>query len=95
MGKRRLRLAVIALVLAVMLTLTLTSVVSACPPCCGGGYWYKVVPGDSWYRVARKTGCSVWSLMNANPSLVRWNKWLYVCDWMWIPKCCYTTCCCW
>jgi hypothetical protein len=93
MDRRKLRLVVIALVLAVMLTLTLTSVASACPPCCGGGYWYKVVPGDSWYKVARKTGCSVWALMNANPRLIRWNKWLYVCDWMWIPKCCYAPCC--
>lgn len=85
MDRRKLRLVVIALVLAVMLTLTLTSVASACPPC-PGGCWYKVVPGDSWYRVSRKTGVGVWALMNANPRLIRWNKWLYVCDWMWIPN---------
>jgi len=96
MDRRKLRLVVIALVLAVMLTLTLTSVASACGPCtCRGGYWYKVVRGDSWYSVSWKTGVSVWSLMNANPSLVRWNKWLYVCDWMWIPTYCAPRCCCW
>ncbi len=85
MGKRRLRLVVIALVLAIMATLALTSVASACPPC--GGYWYKVVPGDTWYGISRKTGVSVSALMSANPALVRWNNWLYACDWMWIP--CY------
>ena len=96
MEKRKLRLVAIALVLAIVLTLVLTSVASACPPCpCTGGYWYKVVRGDTWYGVARKTGIGAWTLMNANPRLIRWNKWLYVCDWMWIPKCCYATCCCW
>ncbi|MGA9347742.1 MAG: LysM domain-containing protein [Anaerolineae bacterium] len=85
MGRRKLRLVVMALVLAVMVTLALTSVASAGPPP-PGGYWYHVVPGDTWYGVSRKTGVSVSALMNANPSLVRWNQWLYVCDWLWIPS---------
>jgi len=83
MGTRKPKL-VMALVLAVVVTLALTSVASAGPPS-PGGYWYQVVPGDSWYSVSRKTGVSVSTLMNANPSLVRWNRWLYVGDWMWIP----------
>ncbi|MBM4464864.1 MAG: LysM peptidoglycan-binding domain-containing protein [Chloroflexi bacterium] len=83
LGRRKLRLVMIAVVLAVMMTLALTSVASACPP--SGGYWYHVVRGDTWYGVSRKTGVSVGALMNANPSLVRWNRWLYVCDWMWVP----------
>ena len=91
MGRRKLRLVVIALVLAVIVTLALTSLAAACPPC-PGGYWYKVVPGDTWYAVSRKTGSSVSALMSANPSLVRWNQWLYVCDSMWIP-CCPQPCC--
>jgi hypothetical protein len=92
MGRRKLRLVVIALVLAVIATLALTSLASACPPC-PGGYWYKVVPGDTWYAVSRKTGTSVSALMGANPSLVRWNQWLYVCDSLWIPCCPQPTCC--
>lgn len=85
MGRKKLRLVVMALVLTVMVTLALASVASAGPPP-SGGYWYKVVPGDTWYAVSRKTGVSVSALMSANPSLVRWNQWLYVCDWMWIPS---------
>ena len=91
MGRRKLRLVVIAFVLAILMTLAFTSVASACPPC-PGGYWYKVVPGDTWSGVSRKTGVSVSGLMSANPSLVRWNQWLYACDWMWIP-CCPKPCC--
>lgn len=83
MGTRKLKL-VIALVLAVVVMLALSSVALAGPPS-PGGYWYQVAPGDSWYSVSRKTGISVSTLMNANPSLVRWNKWLYVGDWLWIP----------
>ena len=84
MDRRKLRLVVMAFVLAVVVTLTLTSVASA-EPSQPGGYWYHVVPGDTWYGISRKTGVSVSTLMNANPSLVRWNQWLYVCDWLWIP----------
>jgi hypothetical protein len=84
MDRRKLRLVVMAFVLAVMVALALTSVASAGPPS-PGGYWYHVVSGDTWYGISRKTGVSVWTLMNANPSLIRWNKWLYVCDWIWIP----------
>jgi hypothetical protein len=84
MSARKLRQVVMALVLAVMVTLALTSVASAEPPT-PGGYWYHVVRGDTWYGISRRTGVSVSTLMNANPSLVRWNQWLYVCDWMWIP----------
>jgi hypothetical protein len=85
MGKRKLKLVMMAFVLAIVATQVLTSVASAGSPC--GGYWYHVVPGDTWYKISRNTGVSVSALMNANPSLVRWNNWLYVCDWMWIPYC--------
>ena len=91
MSRRKLRLVMIALVLAVIVTLAVASVASACPPC-PGGYGYKVVPGDTWYGVSRKTGVSVSALMSANPALVRWNNWLYACDSMWIP-CCPQPCC--
>jgi hypothetical protein len=87
MSRRKLRLMVIAFVLAVLVTLAFNSVASAGPPSPpGGGHWYYVVRGDTWSRVSWKTGVSVWALMNANPSLVRWNQWLYVGDWMWIPQ---------
>ena len=85
MSRRKLRLVVIAFLIAVIATQAFTSAASAGPP--SGGYWYKVVPGDTWYAVSRKTGVSVSALMSANPSLIRWNNWLYVCDWVWIPCC--------
>jgi hypothetical protein len=51
MSARKLRQVVMALVLAVMVTLALTSVASAEPPT-PGGYWYHVVRGDTWYSIA-------------------------------------------
>ncbi len=85
MGRRKQRLVVVAFVLAVVMTLALTSVASAEPPSQGGGYWYQVVPGDSWYGVSRKTGVSYYTLMSANPAHQHWNNWLYVGHWLWIP----------
>jgi hypothetical protein len=83
MSRRKLRLVVVAFVFAVMLTLALTSVASAEPS--SGGYWYQVVPGDTWYGLVRKTGVSYYTLWNANPAHHHWNNWLYVGDWLWIP----------
>ncbi len=83
MGRRKLRLVVMAFVLAVLLTLVLTSVASAGSP--SGGYWYQVVPGDTWYGVSRKTGVSYSTLWNANPAHHHWNNWLYAGHWLWIP----------
>ncbi len=83
MGKRKLRLVVIAFVLAVMMTLALAPVASAGPP--AGGYWYQVVPGDTWYAVSRKTGVSYYTLWSANPAHQHWNNWLYYGHWLWIP----------
>ena len=83
MGRRKARLVVMAFVLAVIATLAFSSVASAAPP--SGGYWYQVVPGDTWYGVSRRTGVSYYTLWNANPAHHHWNQWLYVGDWLWIP----------
>lgn len=86
MGRRELRPVVMAVVIAVLVMLALAPVASAAPPLSGGGYWYCVVPGDSWYRVSQKTGVSVWALKNANPSHHHWCDWLYVGHCLWIPQ---------
>ena len=83
MDRRKLRLVVMAFVLAVMVTLALTSVASAGPS--PGGYWYQVRPGDTWYGLSRKTGVSYYTLWNANPAHHHWNRCLYVGDWLWVP----------
>lgn len=49
------------------------------------GYWYQVVPGDTWYAVSRKTGVSWQTLWNANAAHHHWNNWLYVGHRLWIP----------
>jgi LysM repeat protein len=53
------------------------------PPC---GYHYTVAYGDSWTRVAAKTGVSVAALRAANPHAVRPPRyWLYAGETLWIP----------
>lgn len=52
----------------------------------GAGYWYRVRPGDSWYRIAARTGVSVRDLWNANPEHVRYRYILYVGERLWIPQ---------
>jgi lambda repressor-like predicted transcriptional regulator len=85
MGRRKLRLMVTALVLAVMVTLVATSAASAEPPA-PEGYWYQVKPGDTWYELSRRTGLSVQTLWNANPAHHHQNDWLYYGHWLWIPS---------
>lgn len=79
------RLILVAAVLAVMVTLTLTSVASAEPPA-PGGYWYQVKPGDTWYGLSRKMGISYQTLWDANPAHHHWNNWLYYGHRLWIPS---------
>jgi hypothetical protein len=85
MGKSRLKL-MMAFVLAIMMTLILTSVVSAEPPSSGGGYWYQVKHGDTWYNLSRRTGLSFQTLWNANPDHHHINNWLFYGHWLWIPS---------
>ena len=85
MSRRKLRLVVMAFALAVMMTLALISVASA-EPALSGGYWYQVVPGDTWYGVSYKTGISYSTLWSANPAHQHWNNWLYIGHWLWIPS---------
>ena len=49
-------------------------------------YWYTVQRGDSWSKVARRTGVPVRALQAANPDKVRPPRyWLYAGDMLWIP----------
>jgi hypothetical protein len=83
MDRRKLRLVVIAFMLAILMSLAISSVALAGPP--PGGYWYQVQPGDTWYSLSRKTGISWWTLWNANPAHHHPNNWLYIGHWLWIP----------
>jgi len=85
MDRRELRL-VVAFVLAVVMTLALASVVSAEPPSQGGGYWYQVKHGDTWYNLSQRTGVSYQTLRNANPAHHHRNNWVFYGHWLWIPS---------
>ncbi len=56
-------------------------------PRAGGetGYWYTVRRGDSWTSIARRTGVSVRTLMQANPQAIHARRWLYRGERIWIP----------
>jgi len=50
------------------------------------GYWYTVQPGDTWYKLAARTGRSVAALQGANPAHIHPPyHWLYVGHKLWIP----------
>jgi len=84
MTRRRLRATVMALAVAITLTMALTSVASAQPPS-SGGYWYQVKHGDTWYNLSRRTGVSIQRLWDANPNHHHLNNWLFYGHWLWIP----------
>ena len=51
-----------AALVAIVLSLILVPAAQAAPEASGhgsGGYWYRIQPGDTWYRVSARTGVSV------------------------------------
>jgi LysM repeat protein len=51
-------------------------------PSHGGGWWYRVRPGDTLYSIARRFGTTVWALRQAN-SLANPN-YIYAGQRLWI-----------
>ncbi len=73
-----------AMVMVVLLAFLMAPVASAAPSrwqSCG--YWYQVHWGDTLNAIARRTGVSVWAIMQAN-GLANPNT-LYAGQWLWIP----------
>ncbi len=50
-----------------------------------GGYWYRVRPGDTWYRVSLITKVPIRKLWEANPNHHHPWRWLYIGHRLWIP----------
>ena len=59
--------------------------IPALPPATSEGYWRLVRPGDTWGSLATASGVSMEALWDANPSLLDWQRWLYVGQRVWIP----------
>lgn len=74
------------LILAIILTIALPAQSAQAAGDNGAGYWYRVQRGDSWYRIAAKTGVSVQELWRANPTHIRHRYILYVGEQLWIPQ---------
>jgi len=51
----------------------------------GGGYWYVVQPGDSWWSISARTGIPVDVLQAHNPHAIHPHLWLWRGDRLWIP----------
>ncbi|MEA3335331.1 MAG: LysM peptidoglycan-binding domain-containing protein, partial [Chloroflexota bacterium] len=54
-------------------------------PPSGCGYWYTVQYGDSWSKLAARTGISMYTLKGANPAHIHPYNWLYAGHRLWIP----------
>jgi LysM repeat protein len=68
----------------VMLSLIMAPVAFAAPtPQYACGYWYQVRWGDTLSSIARYTGVSAWTIMQAN-GLGNPN-YIYAGQWLWIP----------
>lgn len=76
--------AVLFTVLALILILPGPRVQASDDP--GPGYWYQVERGDSWYRIAVKTGVPMRELWRANPEHLRYRYLLYIGERLWIPQ---------
>jgi LysM repeat protein len=51
----------------------------------GGGFYYRVQPGDSWTSVARQMGLSVGQLQAVNPEQAHPEQWLFPGQTLFIP----------
>ncbi len=51
----------------------------------GGGYWYIVQPGDSWWSLSARTGIPVDVLQAHNPQAIHPHLWLWRGERIWIP----------
>lgn len=90
-----LRLLSLLLLLALSLSFVLTATApaawaderpSAGPPGVScDGIWYRVQPGDSWWRLARRTGLSMAALRRANPQARHPHDWLLIGERLCLP----------